>query len=131
MFEGYETAVSTSERNASVVCAVMVETPAGLDKVEEIAATPGVDMVFVGPFDLALALGVDVDAMLADTSLTGILGRIVGACRAAGVTAGAFGGTPERASQLLRQGFTFVAAATDALSIQRGTATILDEVQSR
>src|SRR5690606_38044485 len=39
-----------------IVVAVMVETREGLDNVDEIAATPGLDAIYVGPADLALAL---------------------------------------------------------------------------
>src|SRR5215207_6282535 len=40
-----------------VLCLVMVETREGLENVEEIAATPGIDGIYVGPADLALSLG--------------------------------------------------------------------------
>ncbi|MGZ4255615.1 MAG: HpcH/HpaI aldolase family protein [Solirubrobacteraceae bacterium] len=41
----------------SVVCFAMVETRDGLDRLEEIAATPGLDGIYIGPADLSLALG--------------------------------------------------------------------------
>lgn len=37
---------------------VQVEGKEALDRVQEIAATPGIDAVFIGPYDLALSLGV-------------------------------------------------------------------------
>src|SRR5918997_5730131 len=40
-----------------VLCIVMVETREGLERVEEIAATPGLDGLYIGPSDLALSLG--------------------------------------------------------------------------
>src|SRR5215207_2602921 len=43
--------------NAGVRCLVMVETTGALEEVDAMAVTPGVDGLFVGPFDLALALG--------------------------------------------------------------------------
>jgi len=42
----------------SPVMIVMVETAAGLANVDVIAATPGVDAIYVGPADLSIALGV-------------------------------------------------------------------------
>ena len=42
----------------SPVVMVMVETAAGLANVDEIAATPGVDAIYIGPADLSIALGV-------------------------------------------------------------------------
>ena len=54
--------------NAAVRCLVMVETVGALADVDRIAATPGVDGLFVGPLDLALALGTTVDGLLDDRS---------------------------------------------------------------
>jgi 4-hydroxy-2-oxoheptanedioate aldolase len=99
--------------NRAVRCAVMVETAGALAVVDEIAAVPGLDMVFVGPFDLALALGRDVDELLADEAPDAPLPRVVAACRAAGVRAGAFAGDHARAARLAAIGFTDLAVATD------------------
>ena len=51
------TAPDAAEANAARSCLAMVETVGALADVDEIAATPGIDGLFVGPFDLALALG--------------------------------------------------------------------------
>ncbi|MBC3762963.1 HpcH/HpaI aldolase family protein [Quadrisphaera oryzae] len=107
------TAPSTSEADAAVRCAVMVETAAGLARAADIAAVPGVDMVFVGPNDLSLSLGTTLDALLADDGEGAPLPAVVAACRAAGVRAGAFGGGAERGRRLLELGFTDVVVATD------------------
>lgn len=47
-----------AESNAAVAVLAQVETRAGMDHAAEIAATPGLDGVFVGPGDLAVSLGV-------------------------------------------------------------------------
>jgi 4-hydroxy-2-oxoheptanedioate aldolase len=46
-----------SELADAVLCFAMVETRDGLDRLDEIAATEGLDGVYIGPADLALALG--------------------------------------------------------------------------
>jgi len=107
-------APTPADAGEHVRCAVMVETAAALGAVGEIAAVPGVDVVFVGPFDLGLALGRSVDDLLSDDAPDAPLPRVVRACRDAGVRAGAFGGSPERAARLAALGFTDVVVATDA-----------------
>lgn len=52
-FEGY---VSTADEE--VVFAVQIETPRGVEHADEILATPGVDVGFVGENDLSASLGV-------------------------------------------------------------------------
>lgn len=123
------------QADAGVMCAVMVETAGGIDAVQAIAATPGVDMVFVGPFDLSLGLGLDVDDMVNDTSSTSPLARIVRACADAGIRSGVFAGAPERARRLVTFGFSDIVVCTDSAlfaaaaadELQRWTA---DDVES-
>src|SRR4029453_359333 len=45
------------ELGGEVLCLVMVETREALERVGEIAATPGLDGIYIGPSDLALSLG--------------------------------------------------------------------------
>jgi 4-hydroxy-2-oxoheptanedioate aldolase len=99
--------------NAAVTCAVMVETQTAVAHVDEIAAVAGVDMIFVGPFDLAMAFGTTIEELLTESG-GGVLDRIVAACTTHGVRAGAFAGTAERAALLFDRGFTDVAVCTDA-----------------
>lgn len=106
-------APTAAQANELVNCAVMIETAAGLDAVADIARVPGVDMIFVGPFDLSLAIGQDVTDTF-DQGLDGPFGTILRACAAAGVTAGAFAGAVQDAPRLLELGFRVVAIATDA-----------------
>ena len=120
---GYGAPTSTAAAaNERVTCAVMVETPSALERVDAIARTPGVDIVFVGPFDLALSLGTDHAALLADESPDAPLPRIVRACRRAGVRAGAFAGSLDATRALRRHGFTWISVLTDtALLTEAGT----------
>jgi 4-hydroxy-2-oxoheptanedioate aldolase len=101
------------DANRRVVCAVMVETAAGLANADAIARVAGVDMIFVGPFDLSLALGSTVPATMR-AGVDGPLGVIYRACAAADVLPGAFAGVPERTGALLDCGFRVIAVATDA-----------------
>lgn len=103
----------TSETaNRRVLCLVMIETRAGLDNIEAIAATPGIDGVMLGPFDLALALGVAPDVLITP-ELADAVDQVVAACIrhdliAAGVPAG--DGSPE---ELLKRGVRLLAAGSD------------------
>lgn len=104
--------------------AVMVETHVALDNVENIARTPDLDMIFVGPFDLSIALGRQIDDVLDDTGADAPLPRVVAACREAGIVAGAFAGDPRRARKMVGHGFQWVAITSDvgALALGAGEA---------
>jgi 4-hydroxy-2-oxoheptanedioate aldolase len=119
------------ESNDRVLCLVMVETREALQRVEEIAAVPGVDGIFVGPYDLAIALGGAVDDLLADGAPGAPLPRIVEACRTAGIVAGAYAGSVERATALRERGFDLLAVTSDTELLQSAARTAAADARAR
>ncbi len=114
----------TYMKNAEqVICLlVQLETRAALAQIEEIAATEGVDGIFIGPSDLAADLGhlgnaghPEVQAAIADAC-----GRI----RAAGKPAGILTGVEADARRYLQAGFTFVAVGSDVSLLAAGSTNL-------
>lgn len=101
----------TQQVNREVLCIVMIETADGLVNLDEILACPGVDAVYVGPADLALALGASVGS---DGAIEAALDRILSACRRRGVPAGIHTASGESARRALDRGFTMATVTTDA-----------------
>ena len=58
-----------------------IESPESLDNVEEIAALPGVDGLFLGPDDYLLRRGVSIDTDDDDALVAGAISRMAAACR--------------------------------------------------
>jgi 4-hydroxy-2-oxoheptanedioate aldolase len=102
----------------------MVETVAALEQVDQIAATPGLDGLFVGPSDLSIALsnGAKIDRMAPKTIEA--MKRIAKAARKSGLVAGAFGGSAEIIKAYRKIGYTFFAAATDVDLMQSGASEL-------
>src|SRR5918999_1763656 len=71
-----------------VLCIVMVETREGLERVEEIAAEPGLDGIYIGPSDLALSLDLPPTLDIQEGEHAEAVGRIREACHRHGVAAG-------------------------------------------
>ena len=99
-------------RERTVVFA-MIETSAGLEHVDAIAGTPGLDGLYVGPADLSLSLGLSTFADLDDPSLLEALDRIVAAASAHGIVAGIHAPSPERSNAMAARGFRLVTPAVD------------------
>ncbi len=118
-------APTTAEANGRGRVWIMVETAAGLDVVDDLLAVDGVAGVLVGPNDLALTLGLDQDAMLADLSPESPIARIVAAARAAGVAIGAFAGGQERTAAMVAQGVEWIAVTTDSAALDHGARALL------
>ena len=111
--------------NAAVRCLVMVETVGALADVDAIAATPGVDGLFVGPLDLALALGTTVDALLDDRSPGNPLGAVVAAAERHGILMAGFAGTAANARRLRAHGIRCLAVTTDLAVVAEGARALL------
>jgi 4-hydroxy-2-oxoheptanedioate aldolase len=111
--------------NASVLCLPMIESRAGLDAVEEIAAVDGVDGLFVGPADLGLDLGI------AGEEFDAVLRRIAHACNDRGKLAGAFGQGAARIAGWVELGYSFLAIDSDATFLAHAaTAAVSDARRS-
>lgn len=125
----YGTAQGYNERaNDSVVRIIQIETPGALARLEEIAAVDGVDALFVGPGDLAAALGhlgdighADVQAALTDAARR---------ARAIGKPIGIVGPTPEMVGKFIADGYTFVAIASDMGMMMRQANAFLAAVRA-
>jgi 4-hydroxy-2-oxoheptanedioate aldolase len=113
------------EANALTVTFAMIETHTALDNVEAIAATPGIDGLFLGPADLSIALskGANVDPMAAEVDRE--LDRIISAAHKAGKIMGAYCHAPERAVALAGRGIRFLAVGSDMSFLRAGTAAAL------
>lgn len=100
--------------NNTVLVLAMIETADGLANVEAIAATPGLDGIYVGPSDLSLGLGA---AFPGDPSVTGefdaALTRIRTACADNKIIAGIHTPSGAAAAQRLAEGFTLATVAHD------------------
>jgi 4-hydroxy-2-oxoheptanedioate aldolase len=100
--------------DASVACIVMIETSGALRELDAICAVPGVDAVYVGPSDLALALGARRPAEGPSLPAFGRALEHVAACaEKAGLAAGLHCSDGESAAQALATGFTFVSISND------------------
>ena len=100
----------------TVIKGVMVECAAGLANVDEIATTPGIDGIYIGPGDLGIALGMppgrprDEDQK---TRFAAAIDRVLRACQDAGVIAGIHTGDGAAAGAWVRRGFRWVTVVSE------------------
>lgn len=102
----------------SVLCIVMVETVEGLANLEEIAATPGVDAIYVGPADLGLSLGVAPTLDPVEPRHAEAIEAIRLACEKAGIAPGIQCNDGAHARRQADAGFLMVTIAKDSALLQ-------------
>ena len=110
------------ELGGEVVCLVMVETREALERVGEIAATPSLDGVYIGPSDLALSLGLPPTLEIMEGEHAEAVERIRGACHEHGIAAGIHAPSGEWARRHAQAGFDLITVASDA-PLLRGAAS--------
>jgi 4-hydroxy-2-oxoheptanedioate aldolase len=100
--------------DGEIACIAMIETQAGLDNLEAILATPGLDALYIGPSDLAFALGLGPRGDTDDPLHLKTVGHILERGRAHGVPVGIHSLGPVYAQRRLAAGFDFVTIGSDA-----------------
>jgi 4-hydroxy-2-oxoheptanedioate aldolase len=95
------------------LCIAQIETRSGLENVEEIAATPGLDALYIGPADLALALGIPLAGAGDDPRHVDAVERILRACQASGIGAGMHTRSGELARRYADKGFSMLNLGAD------------------
>lgn len=103
----------TSAANEAVLLFAMIETADGFANLEGIAATPGLDGLFVGPADLSLGLGLDTFADLTDPALIEALDEILVAADGHQLVPGIHAPSTTAAATMAERGFRFVSSAVD------------------
>jgi 4-hydroxy-2-oxoheptanedioate aldolase len=101
----------TDKCNYETMIIPQCETSGCLENIEEIASIDGVDGIFVGPYDLSIALG--IPGQFNSDILINALDRIVKACKKAGKFTFIFANDTESASKNFEMGFDSVAISTD------------------
>ena len=114
--------------NAETIVLVQIETAAGLDAVEEIAAVDGIDVLWIGHFDLTASLGIPGD--FSNRRYHEAVDRIVAAGTAAGKPVGMVCGSPEEGRGLVERGFRILAYSIDVILYEDAVRAGLDELRT-
>ena len=100
------------------------ETAECLEHIEEITAIKGVDGIFVGPFDLSIALGCPM--AFESEAMKEALTRILDACRKNGKLSFIFCGSAEDAKKRAAEGFDSITMGLDALTLINAYRAMVD-----
>ncbi|RAK90596.1 2,4-dihydroxyhept-2-ene-1,7-dioic acid aldolase [Aspergillus costaricaensis CBS 115574] len=91
------------------IVVVQIESKAGVENVEKIAAVEGIDVLFIGPFDLAKQMGVTRGGEEHEAAIQ----RILKAAHAAGKKAAIFCTDGKDSRVRAEQGFDMISVITD------------------
>ena len=99
--------------NRTIITMAMIETRSGLDNLDEILSVEGLDAIYVGPADLALALGCEPRLDPTEEDVVKAIEYIVARARKKKIVAGIHTASTDNAQKMIRQGFQFVTVGSD------------------
>jgi 2-dehydro-3-deoxyglucarate aldolase/4-hydroxy-2-oxoheptanedioate aldolase len=123
-YQGGDFRATIEAIHARTMVIPQIETAEGLANVEAIAATPGVDAMWLGPFDLTNFLG--IPGAFHDPRFLSAVDRIVAACDAHGRAAAYIATDDAAAREYAAKGFRLFAYGLDQLMLQNALAHGLD-----
>ncbi|MBL8206796.1 MAG: aldolase [Blastocatellia bacterium] len=116
--------VKFANENAMVI--VIIEQKLAIDNIEEIAAVPGIDVLFIGANDLSYSLGVggNVTAPIVEEAMM----KVVAAGKKHNIPVGFPSGNPTEINKRIAQGFRFFQASSDLAMMSAGARDLLSKV---
>ncbi|SOH95624.1 2-dehydro-3-deoxyglucarate aldolase [Monaibacterium marinum] len=115
--------------NNSLLVAVMIESRAGLEAITDIAATPGIDMLFLGPLDLTTDYGTFGE--LGAPELSEALQTAEQAILATDKLLGGAALPDQDPADLFARGYALVSATSDVGLMRDAAAQAYQEIQRR
>jgi 2-dehydro-3-deoxyglucarate aldolase/4-hydroxy-2-oxoheptanedioate aldolase len=115
--------------NRRVAVIAQAEHVAAVKAIDEVAATEGLDGVFIGPFDLSASLG--RPGQIGDHAVQEAIGHVRAACGRHRVACGILVADAVAAGQAFASGDSLVCVGTDTLLLGRVASEVVTAVQTR
>jgi hypothetical protein len=114
--------------NDQILVVVMIETPEPVENIEEIASVPGIDVLHIGPYDLALKLG---RLKRDDPRVLEAIEKVERVARAHHIPLGSPIGSREAAINKSQKGYLFFTIPSEQEMISSGLIRFKDSANGR
>ncbi len=109
--------------NRNVMVITIIEQAKAVEQIEEIAAVPGIDVLFIGTSDLSYSLG--LEGRQNEPKLHEAINKVVAAGKRHGLALGRPAGSAEQVQQFMKEGFLFFQAPSDLGMLAIGANSLL------
>lgn len=110
-YTGGDIVEKINSSNHETLLIAQIETETGIRNVDEIAAVPGIDVLWIGHFDLSISQG--IPGQFDNPQFRDAVDRVIAACRKHDKTPGFMAGDTVGGKRLLDQGFRMLAYGGD------------------
>ena len=119
--------------NSNTIVALQVETASCIENIDEIAAVPGVDILFLGQNDLCMSMGLyekyEFPHMYTSPELGDATNKLIAAAKKNNVILGIFLFGTSRVGEFLEKGFTFVSVGNDLHHVLTQAGAYVNDVE--
>lgn len=115
--------------NENTVVVAMIEGREGVQNLDEILSVPGLDVIFIGPYDLSQSLS--VPGQVASPIVMREMQRVVEKARSAHLAVGTFVDDAESAKRWVDLGVQFVSFSVDVGILYRAMKSIVETLRRR
>ncbi len=116
------------EANDWTLACAQIETVEAVKNIQDIASTPGLDMIFVGPNDLAISLSHGKEKDIYNQELLSTLDTICSCAKAANKLCGIFANDVDYAKVLCSKGWDIIGVSTDMSILNHGYQENIDRL---
>ena len=124
---GFEDYVAQANDRVAVI--VQAEHIEAVENIETIVRVPGLDAIFVGPYDLSASMG--KPGQVSDPDVQAAIRRVRDAALAAEVRLGIYCSDTKAARGFLRQGYTLIGMSTDLNYLAQAAGDALAAARSK
>lgn len=111
-----------AQANTNLLCVVQIETPKGIANVDDIAAVEGTDVLFVGPLDLSVTMGLTGEFTHPDFLVAAR--TVAHACRKHGKAAGTLVSDLSQLQLWIDMGYSFFVVGTEGGCLTSGLRAV-------
>ena len=112
-----------AEANDKLLTVVQIETREAVENADAIAAVEGVDVLFIGPLDLSVSLG--ITGQMQHPDFRAAVRQVMDACRAHGKSPGILLPGADMIAAAVEDGFRFLAAGSDGSAVAAGMKSLV------
>ena len=110
-----------------MICMITIEHVDAVERIDEIMATPGIDIAVIGPGDLATSI--NKRGRIDDPDVQALMARAEAGILRSGVPIGGVARTAEQANAMIERGYLALALGFDWSLFQRGIAASFEGIK--
>lgn len=118
----------TEDQNESVLLAVQVEGKRGIENIDEIITVEGIDVIFLGPYDLSQSLG--IPGQVTHKRVEEMMTKVCALANEAEMAVGTFADTPKIANKWIDAGVQYVTLGVEVGLFTEHLASLTEAVNT-